>query len=803
MSVKGAAERELDPTPSAEDLPCAIYHARLDGTLLYLNPAARALLGVSSTAGRRLDEFFERPEDAAEWRQALVRDVRIDGWRARMRGDSGRVFWSAHHAALSARDGQRVEAAFVDVSGLVEATQALEYREHQLAEAERVAHLGSWHWDIASDRLVWSAELHRIYGSDPARGPLSFGDFLDAIHTDDRPHVERIIRQALADQKPFHVQERIVRPDGSERILDSRGEARVDERGTTLGMIGTCRDVTDTLMLEAALRESEAHLRLIVTRLPATVWSLDADMRVVSIEGSALQLAGLEPRRAVGMRLHDCLEGAGTAAVVVAAHEEALATGVADFQHECRGHVFHGHVESLRDGTGAPIGLIGAALDITDRRDAEEKARYHAYHDELTALPNRRLLLDRLTLAVARARRHDETIALLLLDLDSFKRINESVGHAAGDVALKVLAKRFRALVREDDTLARVGGDEFAVLLTELSSGADALNVAQKLLDSIEELSEVEGQELHLGASIGVAVYPQHAPDANGLFKSAEQAMRQAKVEGGGNYQLGSGDAVGGALERLSMENGLRHAVERGELRLHYQPVVGIATGLVDGVEALVRWQRGDTLLGPQAFIPLAEHTGLIVPIGEWILRTACEQAKTWRAAGLRVRVAVNLSARQFRQGDLTRVIERCLRDTGLEPAALEVEITESLALQNIDQTAGVLRKVRDMGVGVALDDFGVGYSSLNYLKHLPLTTVKIDRDFVAGIVTDKGDAAIVQSVITLAHALGLRVVAEGVETDEQLALLADLGCEDIQGYLFSRPLPEEDATALLTRNRL
>lgn len=428
---------------------------------------------------------------------------------------------------------------------------------------------------------------------------------------------------------------------------------------------------------------------------------------------------------------------------------------------------------------------------------AAERMTHQAYHDALTELPNRALLNDRLIVALAHAPREHCKLALLFLDLDRFKVINDSLGHAVGDRLLVQVARRLEHCVRREDTVARLGGDEFMVLLSSIQEPNDAGRVAQKIIDTLSEPLNCDGQELHVTTSIGISIYPDDGTDGGMLMKNADMCLYRAKDRGRNNYQFWTADMDAASHQRLTMENELRKALERGEISVHYQPKVAVASGIVTGAEALARWhhpQLGE--VPPARFIPLAEETGLICAIGEWVLRTACAQARRWSDAGHPLRIAVNLSANQFLQGDLSGMVARALSESGLEPARLELEITESVVMQNRETSMAALREFKNMGTHIAIDDFGTGFSSLSYISRFPVDTVKIDRSFVSKLTVVEEDASIAKAIIAMAHSLRLEVVAEGVEEEDQLRFLEDHGCDTVQGYLYGRPVaaPEFDA---------
>ncbi len=454
----------------------------------------------------------------------------------------------------------------------------------------------------------------------------------------------------------------------------------------------------------------------------------------------------------------------------------------------------------IRDEQGTLTGVASIARDIGDRKRAEELIAFQAFHDPLTALPNRALLMERLNLCVARARRTGKLLALLFLDLDLFKTVNDVFGHTAGDTIFQEVARRLSLCVREGDTVARAGGDEFIVLLPEIASADDAVTVARKLLEAIGQPFSIGSKRVDLTTSIGISLYPDDGQDAEALLRSADNAMWQAKERGRNNFQLSIPELTEEAARRLTLQAGLRQAIQRNELVLHYQPVLSLTSGRIIELEALVRWQHPEKgLVMPGDFIDVAEKAGMMVPLGQWVLNNATRQVRSWQNMGLPdLRVAINLSPSQFHERNLVGTVQRALSDSDLKPPSLEIEITEGVAMEDADVTVANLLALRDLDVGVSIDDFGTGYSSLSYLKRFPVTTLKIDRSFVSDVVSNSADAGIVRAVVAMAHGLKLNVIAEGVETHEQFAYLRNNGCDALQGYWFSRPLPVEAVDKLL-----
>ncbi len=561
---------------------------------------------------------------------------------------------------------------------------------------------------------------------------------------------------------------------------------------------------------EEELRQSEDKFHKISSSAQDAIIMLDGDGKISYWNPASERIFGYTCEEAVGIELHNLL--------IPPIHSKDFKRGFEKFRKSGEGIVL-GKTMVLtalkKDSTEFPVEVsisavkigagwnsIGIVRDITERKRFEETIREMAYHDHLTGLPNRLLLFDRFNQALARGRRHKLLATFIFLDLDRFKVINDTLGHPIGDELLKLVAERLKMCIREADTVARFGGDEFSVLVPDIKDVEGVTKVVENIFATFNKSFNVAGHELFVTASMGVSVYPADGDDAETLFKNADIAMYRAKHEGRNNFQLYTPAMNVRAIERLKLENMLRKAVERKEFLLHYQPQVDINTGEVIGIEALVRWQEPERgLIPPMEFIPLAEHTGLIVPIGEWVLRTACAQNKAWQDKGLKpVRIAANLSMLQFKRKNFAATITGILEETGLDPKYMELELTESIIMEDAETTIEILRKLKTMGVRLVIDDFGTGYSSLQYLKKMPIDMLKIDRSFIRDITDNPDDAAISTAIIGVAHSLEIEVIAEGVETMEQLKFLKTLRCDNIQGFLISRPIPVEDVEGFLKK---
>jgi len=570
-----------------------------------------------------------------------------------------------------------------------------------------------------------------------------------------------------------------------------------DQQGVLEQYVVVFTDLSELKQAERRLEESEQSYRSLFAHNPDAVLSINHTGHYYHVNPEAEKQTGYKAEEMYEKTFHElimpeerphcnehfaiCLSGQPTKFETKILHRA--------------GHLVDIHV------TAVPIivherviGVHAITRDITDRKRTEALINHMAYHDPLTELPNRRLFTDRLEAALERVQRGEEKLAVIFLDMDRFKVINDSLGHSFGNELLKAIAVRLTACVSPEQTVARMGGDEFTVLMPCIRCECDVEPVAKRMLAELEKPFVLDGREFYITGSMGIALAPEHGLNADELMKQADHAMYYAKEQGKNTYQFYQAAMQAKASKRLTLENELHKALMRGEISIYYQPQVAIDSQQVIGFEALLRWQH--PVLGrisPADFIPIAEETGLIVPIGEWVLRTACHQSMAWQRAGYApLRVAVNLSARQFQQRNLTETVANVLRESGLPPAQLELEITESIAMFNTDRVIEKLHALHRLGIQIAIDDFGTGYSSLSYLRKFPIHTLKIDRSFISDISADADNASIVSVILAMAKTLKLNAIAEGVETHEQLDFLERNGCQEMQGYLFSRPLPAE-----------
>jgi diguanylate cyclase (GGDEF)-like protein/PAS domain S-box-containing protein len=553
-----------------------------------------------------------------------------------------------------------------------------------------------------------------------------------------------------------------------------------------------------------ALRASERRYRLLYERNLAGLFRTTLDGRILDCNSAFARILGYPSRDEVlKVSALDLYAEPSDRASFLArlAHQRVLVNFELCLKRRDGTAVWVLANESLLEPEGGGETVMeGSLIDITDRKRAEQQRWHQANHDALTDLPNRSLFNDRLSLAILHAQRRRQSFAVMFLDVDHFKRVNDTLGHSAGDELLVRAADRLRRCIRSDDTVARVGGDEFLLLLNGITREVDAATMARKILQILAEPFLIQKRELFVEASIGIGLYPGDGDDAEMLVANVDTAMYRAKETGRNSFQFFTRRMQEQSQERAAIESGLRRALPRGEFVLHYQPIFRLASREPIGTEALVRWRHPEKgILLPREFIPLAEDGGLITKVGEWVLRKACEQTRAWQARGAPdLRVSVNVSARQFQHREFAAAVRRIVEETNLPPGTLELEITETIAMQDVAHTGRTLSELTHFGVQISMDDFGTGHSSLNYLKHFPIRRLKIDQSFVSGMVHDEKDKAIVATIIAIAGNLGLGVTAEGVETEEQAALLAGLGCPDAQGFLLGRPAPAEDLEAVL-----
>lgn len=648
-----------------------------------------------------------------------------------------------------------------------------------------------------------SENLADIFGVRPEQVSEDSSILLDRIHPDDRERVQASVAESAATLAPWHCEYRVRHPARGELWIEARAIPEAEPDGSVLWH-GFRLEITERKLAEAGLRRAAA----VLASTPQGVVFAGTDDIITSVNQAFCTMTGYSEAELIGKPVTIIRSGRHTPEFY-----ESLTRSVHELGH-WQGEIWNRRksgevfpqlvtVSAMRDEAGRPVEFVRIYTDISQLKESESRFEHLAHHDPLTNLPNRLALRQRLEQGIARAGRIGGRGAVLFLDLDRFKNVNDSLGHPAGDELLQVVADRLAGRLRDNDVLARLGGDEFVVLLEDVEEPEDAAHVAQSLIAILSEPVVLSGErEVAVGTSVGISLFPDDGQSADDLIRNADAALYQAKAAGRSTYRFFTVELTRAAVDRLATEARLRHGIEKSEFVLHYQPLVDLRDRRIKGVEALLRWRdSAGGLVLPGQFIPVAEETGLIVPLGEWVMRTACAQMKQWRAAGIAIdTIAVNLSPKQFRERDLDERIQATLAASGLAAHHLEIEITEGALMEQARDAETRLAALKAMGVRLAIDDFGVGYSSLAYLKRFAIDKLKMDRSFVAGIPDDVADMEIVAAVIALARTLRLEVLAEGVETEAQLAFLSRHGCDTGQGYLFAHPLPTDEITALLRR---
>ncbi|MBV9865687.1 MAG: EAL domain-containing protein [Abitibacteriaceae bacterium] len=634
----------------------------------------------------------------------------------------------------------------------------------------------------------------------------------EGVHPDDLAASLKTYQEAFAARQPFEMEYRLRRHDGEYRWIVAYGRPYNNMDGNFAGYMGACYDITERKQAQAALQASEERFRTIVTTTREGIWLLDEQAHIIYANGTLSELLGYEWAELQGRTPLDFLDAADH--IEAETHFKRCAEGIAE-QHDFGfrrkdGSTFWTILSSspLFDNEGRFIGALGMLTDITQRKQAEQQLVYNALYDELTGLPNRALFRDRLERAFTHAKRHENYLfAVLFLDFDGFKVINDSLGHTMGDQLLVAIAERLQTCLRTADTVARMGGDEFTILLDSIEDLSEATQVAERVQTAMRQPFDLDGQQVFAPVSTGIALYTPSYDYPEHLLRDADTAMYRAKAQGRARYEIFNVDMHAQAMHRLQIENELHRAIEQQEFVLCYQPIVSLATGKITGFEALVRWQHPQRgLLSPLEFVPVAEETGRIVAIDQWVLRTACHQMRRWHDAIAQdktpLTISINLSSRHFSTPNLVEQVQEILTETGLPSTALKLEITESAIMDNAESAILTLRKLSELGIQLGMDDFGTGYSSLSYLHRFAFDVLKVDRSFISHMTTAERNLEIVQAIVSLANSLRIDVVAEGVETADQLAHLRNLRCEYGQGYFFSKPLDLQSAEALLIQER-
>jgi diguanylate cyclase (GGDEF)-like protein/PAS domain S-box-containing protein len=675
-----------------------------------------------------------------------------------------------------------------------------------LARVLHAAEIGIWELDMATQTASWSDEVYRMFGYDLPSTPITFERFRSHIVPEDRPRFDAEFKNALESGKPHDLEYRIRRVDGTERTIHRSAVIELDEEHRPARIMGTVIDVTDRRALQQELRMQGDALAMAQRIARLGSWDIDLVTGRLDWSQELYEIYGMTPGVNVPqpdeLWKHDHPDDAQLVLQTVSrarydGTQYNLDHRIVRIDGETRWVQEQG--EYLYDSAGKPNRFIGTMLDITERKRAEERVEYLAGHDQVTGLPNYSLLLDRLRQSLVQAHRDGGAVAVAYLDVDRFKGVNDAVGYDAGDDVLREIARRLLTSVSPSDSVSRAGGDEFIIILPNIQKSTDIGGKARKILHVFDSPFQAADREFHFTASMGISVYPSDIGDASQLIRNADMAMYQGKGKARNNFQFFSAQMHERTIRRLSLERDLRQAIENDELVLVYQPIVDAVTKSLIAVEALVRWHpTGKPVVGPAEFIPIAEDTGLIVGIGEWIVRQACRQWRAWCDSGLRpIRIAANISGKQLERPDFIDTLKNALSDANMPAEFLDLEITETVlmtqaALPNLDP-------LKALGLRLVIDDFGTGFSSLAYLKRMPIGCLKIDKSFVAYAQSGQAaDVPISTAIIAIARNLGLQVVAEGIETETQARLLRDLGCDLLQGYYFAVPSAPELVGAMI-----
>ncbi|HEY9286345.1 MAG TPA: PAS domain S-box protein [Pyrinomonadaceae bacterium] len=794
-----------------------IYQSSPEGRFLNVNAALARMLGYDSprqliSECRQIArDYYADPATRDEFTRMMRERGRVSGFECRVRRRDGRVIWTRESYYAVRDSAGRVlfyEGSVEDVTERKEAELALRESEERYRRLFADANDIIYTTDLAGNytSLNRAGQLLIGYSEDELRGL----NFRQLVPPEVVPVVERMLSRKLRGEETTTCYETVVRTKSGERLnLELSTQLTRDAAGRPAGIQGIARDVTSRRRAEEALRASEERYRELFENANDIVYTHDLAGNFTSLNKTGERVTGYTREEACAMNI---------ARVVVAEHlpraRQMLAQkagGAESTRYELEITAKDGRRVPLEISTrlvvrdGVAVGVQGIARDITERRQSDERLRHIAFHDALTGLPNRALFTEHLRLAVEAARRDPARLfAVLFLDLDRFKVVNDSLGHTVGDQMLVALARRLEGCLRADDSVARLGGDEFALLLNGIDGGADAIRAAERVQQELSQPFTLSGHEVFAYGSIGIALSTTGYANEEDVLRDADTVMYRAKAQGK-SYEVFDSAMHARVVAQMQLENDLRRAVERREFRVFYQPIVSLDTGRITGFEALARWQHPERgLVAPGEFIPVAEETGLIIPVGQQVLEEACARMSGWHKlsplhAGLKL--SVNLSGRQFAQADLFDRIERTVAATNLDPRCLQLEITESVVMENARTITAMIDELRELGIELAIDDFGTGYSSLAYLHRFPIQTLKIDRSFISRAGRSvRDDDEIVRTIILLARNMGKDVVAEGVETPEQLARLRELECASGQGYLFARPQDAAATERLLRR---
>jgi diguanylate cyclase (GGDEF)-like protein/PAS domain S-box-containing protein len=807
--------KEVDPDiilSLFEHHPDAIYTLDLEGNFLSCNHRIETFIGHQPNKVKGSFIKFIREEDlegVMEHFQKAVKGIPQQYTCEVIHKNGDFVHLDITNIPL------KVDGEIIGVYGFAKDLTNLDQTEDELLKitnslnlAQELAMLGSWDYDPKTDLVYCSQQLYQILGISKGNMAPAYHDLLDMVCFEDRIifdyHFQRVLKSGI----PFDLVYRVRKPDNSFVTVHTKAEAKKDESGNVERVIGILQDITDQVLTESKLKASEEKFETVAENIDVGIWALDiSSMQIIYTS------PGLE--RMTGFANQDFLSGEIYWNDII--HHDDLEGFLALQSNLLKGNMIHqqyriinasGHIQWIEDKTfpsfnsdGKLIRLDGIVQDISERKLSEEKIKFFAYHDYLTELPNRRMFDEELEKLIASfPEGAGNKFALMYLDLDRFKFVNDTLGHEIGDELLRQISKRLSSLIIECDSLFRIGGDEFAIILNSLSGAKDPVSIGQKIILEIEKPFIIDDYEIHVTASIGIGIFPEDGVTIKELKMNTDAALYRAKELGKNTVQLFTKSLNIESYKLFMLETDLRKAIQREELVLYYQPRVDTLSGEIVGAEALIRWNHPKWgLVSPAEFIPLAEESGLINEIGEWVLQQVCRQLYEWKILGYNlVPISINLSPKSFLKADLVSIFKYYLTQYDISPSLLEIEITEDSIIKNEASVLNTLKLFKELGISISLDDFGTGYSSIGYLKKFNVDYIKIDRSFIKDMLENEGDFAIVSSILLLAQGFNLKVVAEGVETEEQWKALKELNCQFIQGYLFSKPLDASKFTQLL-----
>lgn len=675
---------------------------------------------------------------------------------------------------------------------LLEQKAALEVAQDNLNAAQRLAHIGSWGLDLVNNKLIWSDEIYRIFEIDKVHFGASYEAFLNAIHPDDREVVNQLYTDSVKNHTGYEIEHRLLMPDGRIKYVQERGITRYSEEGVPLYSDGTVQDITRRKQDESKLRQWASIFESTIEAVIIT----DLEQKIIDVNRAYTEITGFTRDEVLGQRPNLRRSHRHDKAFYQAMWDSIDATG--SWSGEIWNRKKSGElspelhsISVIRDENDVITNYLGVFTDISVLKHSEEQLEHLANHDPLTGLANRSLLNDRLESSIRRLERDNGELAVLFLDLDRFKKVNDSLGHPVGDLLLQEASQRLERVTRGRDTVGRLGGDEFLVIVDGYQRVSDIKTVVEKLRHAIEMPFFIDDNTIHISVSCGISIYPEDGNDSATLIRNADSALYRAKEAGRNTFSFYDYEITKLAASRMEVENALHWALDEDHFQLFYQPKIELKTGRVCGVEALLRLQFEDgRMIPPDEFIPIAEETGLIIPIGNWVLEQTVKQVIAWKAQGHEMSAAVNISAVQVQRGNIVQVIRNLLDRYSFNPSCIELEITESVLIDFPEKAVEVLNGVRGMGLSLALDDFGTGFSSLGNLKRYPFSTIKVDKSFVFDIIDDPNDEAITRAVVAMGNSLDMTVVAEGVESADHEKSLVKMGCHQAQGFYYARPLP-------------